>query len=488
MDGLTTPTELPAFLQEKYEALEITNKHIKDLKSQLDLAKETRKNLLKEINAFRQAEVPISKLPLDVLPTIFEYWDEDPYTRNRTLSLVCKTWYETIFSSTAFWSNIVIRFDWDLRGIRSLLRFAELCHQRSGDKPLNIILDLRRILPYANYIAQILDRSSAYFRIFVNPVDKQAFSMWTSRTDNESLQPPYPNKDGYNEVPQIVFRRLIRQAGVHTGRWRSLVIHMPNHLQGEFVREALSAFKGNFDALMEFQVQGGPYNNVESPKHYLPVCPNLRHFSTNQNLALGKLPCNVALMETMCLDNNYNSWSFMVYALHARFDSLHTLELKAYIGPVVPDGRKVPLQQLVSLRLSATGAICQTILNGIDAPKLMRLHLQQFTGQPFEPPVTELLSNVKTLLLQSFGVELEQARKGNAALARILRQTQSLNTLTIIKNEWPSTWVIEEIVKRLKSDGYPLTHLNEIIIFGQQDNATDRLLAPKPEDLTILRI
>src|SRR5450631_2239209 len=92
----------PEYLQEKSHALMIAEERIQAVDAELVTAREDRAVILREIALFNASQAPVARIPLEVLPFIFENWNDDPFTRNRTLCLVCKTWYEIVWNRTAF--------------------------------------------------------------------------------------------------------------------------------------------------------------------------------------------------------------------------------------------------------------------------------------------------------------------------------------------------------------------------------------------------
>lgn len=486
MEYSASPAELPADLRDKYLALKFANDHLEELESQLIIARKSRDEILKEISILHQsrAQAPIARVPLDILLTIFEQWDDDPLSRNRTLSLVCKTWYQIMQNSTGFWRDLVLRFGWDLRKNKSLLRFAELCHQLSDNQLLDVEIDLRGVLPYPDYISRILDESPAYFQELDWPETGLDFSDWASLVTAHLGGSQGLGGILYNRISQSILRKLIQEIG-QVRRWKSLLIWMPDHLYGSFVDLALMELNGDFPNLERLSITGSTFGDPQYLGELSITCPKLRSFITNQDINLTSALRYFPALESIGLRSSYVTAQFLSWPSN-RFTNLRKLELQddGYVFSDLPNLDVVLFERLVSIHLSAFGSLIERILNLINAPMLELLHLHQLDAVQFRAPSTPILCQIKFLLIDRKAPTTKGASIGIGVFEEILRQTPSLQSLRLVKVDWSKSRKIVAAVRKIRMEGYPLTNMEEIILVSNRGH----FLTQEDASLTVLNV
>jgi F-box-like len=495
----------PKYLQDKRRALTIAEGRIQAVDAELIAARDDRAVILRDIALFQESRAPVAQVPLEVLPLIFENWNDDPFTRNRTLCLVCKTWYEIVWNTTAFWTHIVLRPTWEIDKLDVICRFAQLCHQLSRDKLLDVVMDFSAVVAYGVYIGRVLDENSKRFP-FVPQANTTSFATVAAQEDRHPYDEPnsYPYHAAYDQITKDVMRKLMEQNIEHVHRWRSLRIVMPADLRGPAAHLILHEMKGVMENLIEIDIMGSPNNGMstlESIPRRLAYLANLRRLTTNQDIHFGEIRVNHSALTDISLKNAYASTTFIHMAL-SDFIATTTLELDfvGHINFLTFDlTRKAEFPQLTYLKLTGPAFRCQAALVQIEAPRLARLHLQQNTrsNHHFECVVAPLLSKVPSLLIQGtadwsrpritpvFDPVTLGVSYSYEALKATLRQTNSLLSLRLVDDDWGDAENVRKVVTEvMEEEARPIRRLKEVIIV--QDRQDANFLTEDPELLTVL--
>jgi hypothetical protein len=490
-----------AYLQERRNALKIAEKRIEAVDAELTAARDGRAAILRDIAQFNASRAPISRVPLEVFPLIFENWKGDPFTRNRTLSLVCKTWHNIVWNATSFWTDVVIRPGWEVDKLDTFCRFAQLCHQLSKDKPLDVTMDFSAIIPYPVYVGRVLDENSNRFP-FIPPQNVHAFAKASVQAYDEPYQDAYlyPFKFYYDQTAKNFMKKLVGQSNEHVRRWRSLRITIPNDLDGPAAQLVLHEMKGNMEGLIELEVLGrcnNGMNILEAAPPQLAHLSNLRRLTTNQDINFDQIRVNYAVLTHISLKNSHASAAF-IYTAFSDFVATTTLELDflGYTDPFAFDpAEKVLLPQLTHLKLAGAAFRCQAALVQIEAPKLEHLHLQQ--NIPFfcifEAIQAPLLSQVLSLLVQgranrtkSRGTQGVTYSYSYEALKATLRQSSDLVNLRVAKGDWGDAENVRRVVTEvMEEEARPLRRLKEVIIV-QCDEQGENFMTEDQEIITRL--
>lgn len=487
MESSGSSIELPDVLHDKYQELKIANGHIDELELQLIVARKSRDKILEEISAVHQSRALIAKVPFDVLLTIFEFWDDDPLSRNRTLSLVCKTWYQIVHTSARFWTNVVLRFGWDLRGIKSTFRFSELCHQLSKNQLLNVKIDLRGMLSYPRYISRVLEESSAYFQELDWPEAGISFDVFADLLTDvlrgvDSREGPGGSL--YEHLPESIIRKLTQDME-QVRRWKSLQIWIPEHLSGYPAEVALNAAKGDFPNLEKLLIVGGLSRSLLDKMDFSMTCPKLRNFTSNQDIALDNVLRYPASLESVCIRGTGITGAFLSLP-SKEFANLRRLQLQddGHIFHAWPKLEVALFERLTSLHISTPGRFLESMIDLIEAPMLELLHLHQFDTVPFQVPNTPFLSQIKLLLIERDITTANSAHIGIDVFKELLRRTSSLYSLKLFRADWPEAQRILTAVNEIREEGYPLRNLKKIIlVHGVKD-----IMARSEANLTVLKV
>jgi hypothetical protein len=468
--------ELSIYLQEKQHALKTAEQHILEIEAQLRIAQKTRDAILKDIALFHPSRAPIVKVPLELLTLIFENWDDDdPALRNRTLCLVCKTWYNIVWNSAGFWTKVSLRPTWEVLKVDPTYRFSRLCHQKSRNMPLDIVIDFSAMLSYSRYVARILDEHPEYFKFA--PPSPSRFLRWAEGDEDPfwGIQPPsYPLQEEYSMIAANHVKNFLSLNKEHAHRWRSLRILLTQHTDLDWI-----AILGDMEGLLELEIRGLPMHMLAHTQHEVnPVSrfPNLRRLTTDQNIELQHLSLKYSLLQHMCLDGHDASLRFLSTA-SSDFKSLRSLELYigVFLAPFNPQ-EVVELPRLTSLKLSGRNPLSANVVNVLNVPNLVRLHLRQhqfssnwrWTPQDipvFQPPPPVLLTKVSMLLIEgpihpTEGIILTDSSYESLKVA--LQMASALVCLRM-SGEWRDTTRIQQIVAEVRALGNPLEFLEEII-------------------------
>lgn len=236
--------------------------------------------------------------------------------RNRTLSLVCKRWYEIIWNSTSFWTNVVLRPTWDISKLESICRFARSCHQRTKGSLLDVVMDFSNVLPFRIYLGRVLDEHLKRFPFF-NPYPVLGFAdeAEARRVNYQDLDDHHSSlKRAYDAITKEVMNNLMEQNKKHIRRWRSLHIAIPPDLECGAVHTILHEMTGYLENLVNMFIMGTPDNGIDTLEEVpsqLPYFPNLRSLKTNQNVTFDQIHVNHATLTHISLNNPSASSHFI---------------------------------------------------------------------------------------------------------------------------------------------------------------------------------
>jgi hypothetical protein len=141
-DGLQTSSKPE--LEQLISQLADKELSISDLQRQLDVLKEERDLIQRQLNHRLNADTLISRLPVETLGQIFTFYLLGRPKYIRRLLLVCRRWYEVVMAHRNLWTDI--RFHSSYVQIEGLLdgdlRFVDVCYERSGSLGLNVTFDM----------------------------------------------------------------------------------------------------------------------------------------------------------------------------------------------------------------------------------------------------------------------------------------------------------------------------------------------------------
>jgi hypothetical protein len=235
----------PGYLEEKNNALQSVEECIQDLETKLIAARDTRQTILDEIALFQASRAPIARVPLDVLHLIFENWDDDPFARNCTVSLVCKKWYDVVWNSVTFWNRIEFRLTREINNMDPIHRFVELCHQKSKGSLLDVEMDFLAILSYNIYFDHIIQQNPGLLGFL------------PSRSEGTGDDAPYRYQQHYDRIPPNLVKKIMNRNSMHVHRWRSLYVKLPYDELNDTAHWVLHEMIGNMKGLVEITIRGG---------------------------------------------------------------------------------------------------------------------------------------------------------------------------------------------------------------------------------------
>jgi len=229
------------------------------------------------------------------------------------------------------------------------------------------------------------------------------------------------------------------------------------------------------EGLLELEIRGRPINMSVSR------FPSLRRFTTDQDVELKQLSMKYSLLQHISLDDHNASLRFLSTA-SSDFVSLRSLELKigALTNPFNPQNavdlpqNAVELPHLTSLKLSGENSLSENVVNVLNIPNLVRLHLQRHpsgrwwwnvNSPRFQPPPPVLLTRVSMLLIEGPLHPADDnvlADSSYESLKGTLKMASALVCLRM-SGEWRDSVRIQQIVAEVRALGNPLEFLKEII-------------------------
>ncbi|KIM28259.1 hypothetical protein M408DRAFT_145073 [Serendipita vermifera MAFF 305830] len=369
---------------------------------------------------------PINKLPQELLSLIFLACYNSDMERNLNLSLVCKLWQNIVISDPRLWSNIIIRCKRDLTNLRFLWRQAEIHLSRSKQLPLDIQIDLRRLLGYPDYMYQ---------------------------------RPKVPLSPGeYDDLTADTIRRLLGNNMEHVYRWRSFNLKCSQNMNAYAVVKVWKILEGQYDALVDLliYIQHLP----PLPRFFVPTFDCC---ATKQPIDPGKILINPSKMTSISLFSHQIAFEFLRMAATTTFSALSTLEIAITIKEGISDAPlRLPRLTTLGLFSSLSGVVIPPLL---DAPHLTDVTFvwRQDTDEKLLPP--SIFAQLKALDFRLTGDWTpERAYKIiRGPLQVALSSATLLETLKITAGSKLRREPIE-LVRKLRARGYPLSTLKELTL------------------------
>jgi hypothetical protein len=286
----------------------------------------------------------------------------------------------------------------------------------------------------------------------------------------------------------------MNRSSMHVHRWRSLYVILPFDELNDTAHWVLHEMIGNMKGLVAITIRGGycESSQVEIPHGSLPFFPELRRFTTDQDVSFEHMRVNYVTLEHLCLSNVYASRRFICTA-HSNFVALISLTLvwsrDWSSAGFMPLGT-VTLPRLLSLTINGC---CQAAMDQMDAPNLVNLHFESsyadFHGA-FRCPISPVLSRVTSLVIEGYtaGSMVHNSPSPEYSLEGIykaLAQSTSLVTLRVRERAWGGNEDLKGIVEHVRKEGFPLRALKEIIIVDTHIRQPD-ILTENKALLTVL--
>ena len=485
--------------EERQHALELVQERVKSLEDQLIPERNFREAILKDIATIHFLRTPLSRLPQDTLSSIFKAWDDNPFLRNRTLCLVCKTWYRIVWSSTTFWTNVILRPEPHAHRLSALCRFAELCSQRSADKPLDVVIDFSAIVWYNIFIGKILDKRAQRFS-FLPPhcIPDFAGDAESDLSNPHAHIPNYPYEPHYQNIPQIFVRQLMNQNEELCHRWRSLRLILREWGQEpNAAHKILCEMTGNMANLVKIDIRGCDHfyfpgerdANVEP----FPDFPGLNDLTTTKGVKPNHSSMEYSQIKVLRLLNHGSSRNFL-HTAGSKFSSLLTLELLLRFNNLHSDLEEpVLLPRLTSLTLRGIASAKYNAIR-INAPNLEWLHIEQgcyspFIDRYFFDAVVPFYNTVKIMLID--GCPYSRRKRGEwtvevsyEALSIVLMNTPALVLLRLKEGDWGTDTENLALIQAVRDEGFPLAHLKEVIYVDKDQH----FLTEDVSHLSILKV
>lgn len=373
----------------------------------------------------------INQLPQEVLSLIFLACDDPRMERNLNLALVCKIWQCIVISEPILWSNIIIPRNRDITRIRYFWRQIETSLFRSKQVSLDILIDLRDIPSYHEY----LDKGPK------DPVSQEQ----------------------YDDLTATTIRRLLGNNREHVYRWRSFFLHCSPSLSTIAITNVWKVLEGQYDALAKFQIY---IRDIHSPIHLPRVSyPALGCCTTKQPADPGKMLVNPSKMTLLSFYSSQMASEFLRMAGATTFSALSTLIIWISSREEVPDA-PLHFPRLSTLRFLDTisGIAIPPLL---DAPYLKNISFvwQRGGGAHFLPP--SIFAKLETLQFHlkypSNSEEIYQCIREPLRVA--LSSSTSLKKLQTPAAPSMRENLIE-LVSELRGEGHSLAKLKEITMMN----------------------
>jgi len=443
------------YLQEKRKALKDVEDHIATLEKELATARRTRESILSDLAVFHNAaHSPIAKLPPEILLFVFEQCDEAVDVRNRTLCLVCKRWYNLVSSSGSLWSTVLIRPNRRVNSLDSLFRFVKQCHQRTGNKPVDVILDISTLPRYAELITLILNENMKPISAFLSrdlifdPVD------WRNE---QTLGHPFGAL--YEQLSWRIMESLIEQNLAHVNRWKSLKIEVG--WREDVVPMILGLLTEDMKNMCEISI----HRNLRTNNLFfgmpivVPPFLELRRFSTNLNVCFHTASPSPSILEHLVLDNRDAT---ILFLSDAPPDLPALVALSLMFGEELDPTLFIPSLNLPKLRfLKLSGRESQDAVVKFNAPSLEQ-------KGPLEPFRASIFTTITTLAVHGYGPTVPpltgEIVVSTRALKAVLQQCSLLVSLRLYKDFWGGSDEVMRAILEVRQEGYSLRHLREVII------------------------
>jgi F-box-like len=461
----------PSNVQEMIDTLNVANSTVETLKIQLAAATETRDTIHHELLLYMASRAPINRIPSEILSLIFENCYAEQATRNKVLSLVCKSWRNTVVDTPRLWSHIIIRTSWEVRELRTLWNYAEVCLTRSRGVPLDIVVGLQEVLEYSQYLFKVLQEPFSWVE---GGMIDESHSLHVV-----SLSPLHRAEDNYRQYENLMATTLNKLAGAnreHVSRWRTLILTAPVSTSMHSVANIWNAVAGRHERLINFAFWI-PFTSIKPPPDSeisYPLFPALRRFSTDQSILIEQLALNPSVLEHLHLHNDYTSNDFLHKATTTVFEALVTLDLSIWEEWSSAEISKasIHLPRLTSMKLR--GVFSHVIAPLFNAPSLKLLYFQCYRT-PLEISEVSIFTRLETLqldLLSTRNVTTQPV--DNTPLIALLMRSPALVSLRVAKQRFGPPSNLRNLITELRQSDTPLAHLREIVLVQGTDLFTQK--------------
>jgi hypothetical protein len=461
----------PLNVQEIIDALNVANATVETLKGQLAVATEARDTIHHELSLYMASRAPINRIPSEILSLIFEHCHAEQATRNKVLSLVCKSWRNTVIDTPRLWSYIIIRTSWEVKELRSLWNYAEVCLTRSRGVPLDIVVGLQEVLDYSQYLSRVLQEPFSW--IEGGLIDE------SNSLHVVSLSPFHRADDSYQQYENLMVTTLNKLAGAnreHISRWRTLVLTAPVSTSMQGVTNIWNALMGSHEGLVNFAfwIPFSSIKQLPDSQTSFPSFPALRRFSTDQNILIDRVALNPSVLEHLHLHNDYTSNDFLHKAATTAFEALVTLDLSIWEewSSSEISNSSIHLPRLTSMKLR--GIFSDVIAPLFNAPSLRLLYFQCYRTQ-LESSEVSIFSRLETLQLDLLSARNVNAHPvDNTPLIALLTRSPALIGLRVARQRFGPPSNLRDLITELRQSGTPLAHLKEIILVQGTDLFTEK--------------
>jgi hypothetical protein len=458
----------PPNIQEMIDALNVASATVETLKSQLALATEARDTIHQELALYMASRAPINRIPPEILSLIFENCHAELPTCNNVLSLVCKSWRNIVINTPRLWSCIIIRTSWEVKELRALWNYADLCLTRSRGVPLDIVVDLQEVLEYSQYLSKVLQKPFSWVE---GGLIDESHSL--HEVSLSSLHQAQENYRQYENLMVTTLNKLAGANGEHVSRWRTLVLTAPISTSVQGVANIWNAITGCHKRLINFAF-GIPFTSIKPPPDSqisYPSFPALRRFSTDQSIPIDHVALNPSVLEHLHLHNDYTSNDFLHKATTTIFEALVTLDLSIWEewSNAGISNASIHLPRLTSMKL--LGVFSDVIAPLFNAPSLKLLYFQSYRT-PLEGSEVLIFSRLETLQLDILSAR--NVNVDNTPLVALLRRSPALISLRVAKYRFGPPSNLRNLIAELRKSGTPLANLREVVLVQGTDLFTQK--------------
>jgi hypothetical protein len=255
-------------LSAKLRSLHSLNKEIKFLKRSLRVFCEQRDKVESEIALIRASTAPITRIPVEVLSSIFravlriEYNDlfsmKCAITNRKALLMVCRQWHDVVLDDPLLWNFLMVKLPktvsiiQHIKWIRQEFVYIDTCLSRSKEAPLDILLNLEEMQHGAYYT---MDRVRSELKQIVRDDESEE---WLDNELEEWLEDidwdPCPAGGAYEESLVKLITAITGKDGCTTKQWRSLHITLP--AEESILVEFWDSFNHPFPRLCSLSLEG----------------------------------------------------------------------------------------------------------------------------------------------------------------------------------------------------------------------------------------
>ncbi|KIM31214.1 hypothetical protein M408DRAFT_255710 [Serendipita vermifera MAFF 305830] len=395
-------SNLPPEIQEKVERLTECQKQITGLESQLIQFKKEKDRLEEELLDYHVDKTPerpvsavmvavgrtnIQKLPDEMLLHILEYFLSKNHRLIRRLLLVGNHWNRMVMQSPRLWARIQLSpLDYEeyRYSSASLLRYVEVCIQRSKSVPLDIELDYEYLRTREEYVQERI------LRTVYDITDSSSLADQVSNLDFVS-----PEYDAYFEQTTNELSTLIGPMGAHMERWRSLYLCLPvyDYSLALNILEMMRRAAPNLESVSLSQIEyildmndHGWFDEDETPLLSIPSLRSLKLDDAEAALLLKDIVMTPSAL--VHLDIISDADLRALYQLQG-FTTLRTLKLRirGYFGlPPVPGTEKLPIPLRELRELNLEGDLRPLKAFQFDLPNLQCLRISDGGNSEFQLP------------------------------------------------------------------------------------------------------